>query len=115
MPKLALYVALEAKPGKEDALADFLRHAQSMIQAEPGTVAWFAVRLGRSHFAIFDAFSNEHGRNAHLAGKLATALQERAGELLVGLPEIQKADVLASKISLAPVEGVISSPKAAAS
>jgi quinol monooxygenase YgiN len=114
MPKLALYVALEAKPGKEEALADFLRHAQPMAQAEPGTIAWFGIRLGRSHFAVFDVFSNEHARNAHLAGKLATALQERAGDLLAGPPEIQKADVLASKISLAPVEGVISSPKAAA-
>ncbi|MDY0884602.1 putative quinol monooxygenase [Dongia soli] len=113
MPKLALYVALEAKPGKEDALADLLRHAQAMVQAEPGTIAWFAVRLGRSHFAIFDAFSSEHGRDAHLAGKVAAALQERASELLTSPPEIQKADVLASKISLAPVEGVISSPKTA--
>jgi quinol monooxygenase YgiN len=107
MPKLALYVALEAKPGKEEMLADFLRHAQSTIQGERGTLAWFALRLGRSHFAIFDAFSNEAGREAHLAGKVAGELRERAGEWLTRPPEIHKADVLASKVSLAPVEGVI--------
>lgn len=98
MTKLALYVALEAKPGKEEAVADFLRQALPLVEAERGTPVWFGLRFGPSSFAIFDAFSDEAGRNAHLLGKVAAALMEKAGELLARPPSIQKADVLASKL-----------------
>ena len=38
MTKLALYVPLEAKPGREEAVAEFLRSALPLVDAEPG--AW---------------------------------------------------------------------------
>jgi quinol monooxygenase YgiN len=95
---VALYVALEAKPGKEEAVAEFLRHGKALAEAEPATIAWFGVRLGPSTFAIFDAFPDETGRQAHLAGKVAAALMAKAGDLLAQPPSIQKADVLASKL-----------------
>jgi quinol monooxygenase YgiN len=94
----ALYVALEAKPGKEEAVAEFLRQGKPLVDAEPATIAWFGIRLGLSNFAIFDAFPDEAGRQAHLAGKVAAALMEKAGDLLIQPPVIQKADVLASKL-----------------
>ena len=38
MTKLALYVPLQAKPGKEKEVADFLRSALPLVNAEPGTI-----------------------------------------------------------------------------
>jgi quinol monooxygenase YgiN len=96
---VALFVRLEAKPGKEAEVAEFLKGGLPIVEAEPATIAWFGVRLGPSTFAIFDAFPDEAGRQAHLAGKVAAALMAKAGDLLAEPPSIQKADVLASKLS----------------
>lgn len=98
MPNLALYVRLEAKPGKESDVESFLKSAVPLVQQEPGTVAWFAIRMGPSTFGIFDAFSDEAGRDAHLTGKVAAALMAKAPELLSKTPSIEKIDVLASKL-----------------
>ncbi|BDG04099.1 putative quinol monooxygenase [Anaeromyxobacter oryzae] len=94
----ALYVRLEAKPGKEQEVETFLKGALPAVEAEPRTEAWFAVRLGPSSFAIFDAFPDESGRQAHLAGRVAAALLAKAPDLLARPPDIGKADVLAAKL-----------------
>ena len=98
MTKLALYVPLEARPGKEQEVADFLRSALPLVEAESGTVAWFAIQTGPSSFALFDAFQDEAARDAHLSGKVAAALMAKADELLASRPQIHKLDVLASKL-----------------
>jgi quinol monooxygenase YgiN len=98
MSKVALYVPLEAKPGKEKALADFLKSAVPLVNGEPGTVSWFAIQNGPSSFAIFDTFDDENGRNAHLGGPVAAALMAKADELLAKPPAIHKIDVLADKL-----------------
>ncbi len=66
MVKVGLLVRLEAKPGKEDAVADFLRDGLSLAQEEPATAAWFAIQLSRTTFGIFDVFPDDSGRQAHL-------------------------------------------------
>jgi hypothetical protein len=93
-----LWVPLEAKPGKEMDLARFLEGGRSLVEDEPDTTAWFAVRLGDAQFAIFDAFPDDTGRDAHLAGRVAEALMAQADELLAQPPDIQKVDVIASKL-----------------
>jgi quinol monooxygenase YgiN len=98
MTAVSLYVELKAKPGKEEEVAAFLAGAQRLVAAEPGTIAWFAVRHDKDTFAIFDAFDNEAGREAHLTGQVAAALMAHAGELLAAAPQIRKADVLADKL-----------------
>ena len=98
MSKVALYVPLEAKPGKEKEVAEFLKSALPLVEAEPGTVTWFAIQEGPSSFAIFDTFNDEAGRNAHLGGKVAAALMAKAGELLTKPPAIHKIDILAEKL-----------------
>jgi len=98
MSKVALYVPLEAKPGKEKEVADFLKSALPLVNAEPGTVTWFAIQEGPSSFAIFDTFDDEAGRDAHLNGKVAAALMAKAGELLAKPPAIQKIDILTDKL-----------------
>ncbi|MFZ0522811.1 MAG: antibiotic biosynthesis monooxygenase [Candidatus Acidiferrales bacterium] len=98
MSKLAIYVRLEAKPGKEKDVAQFLQSAVPLVQEEPGTIAWFAIQMGPSTFGIFDTFNDEAGRQAHLSGKVAAALMNKAPELFAKAPEISKVDVLASKL-----------------
>jgi quinol monooxygenase YgiN len=95
---VALFVQLEAKPGKEADVESFLRGGLSVVQKEPATTAWFALRLGPSTFGIFDAFPDEAGRKAHLSGELARALKEKAAQLFVQPPTIEKVDVLAAKL-----------------
>ena len=100
MTKFALYVPLQAKPGKEKEVADFLRSAVPLVNDEPGTVSWFAIQEGPSSFAIFDTFDDEAGRDAHLNGKVAAALMEKvkAGDLFAKTPEIHKLEILADKL-----------------
>jgi quinol monooxygenase YgiN len=98
MVTLALLVRLEAKPGKEAEVESFLRGGLSLVQEEPATTAWFAIRMGPSTFGIFDAFPDEAGRQAHLAGRVAAALKAKASELFAQPPTIEKVDVLAAKL-----------------
>ena len=98
MPNLALYVKLEAKAGKEAEVENFLRGGLSIVENEPATISWYALRLGPSTFGIFDTFPDEAGRNAHLSGEVAKALMAKAGELLAEPPLIQKVEVLAAKL-----------------
>ncbi len=96
--KLALWVRLVAKSGKENEVDQFLRSAVPIVQQETGTTTWFAIRLNNNTFGIFDTFADETGRQAHLQGQVAAALMAKAGELLAEPPQINKVDVLASVI-----------------
>jgi quinol monooxygenase YgiN len=98
MVSKGLIVQLEAAAGKEEELASFLVDALPLVDGEPQTVAWFALRTGASSFAIADAFPDEAGRQAHLDGPVAAALIERADELLAERPRIEPVDVLAAKL-----------------
>ena len=98
MVTVALWVRLEAKPGRESEVEKFLKGGLPIVQEERGTTAWFAIRLGPTTFGIFDAFPDEAGREAHLSGRVAAALKERAGDLFVAPPTIEKIDVLAAKL-----------------
>ena len=96
---VGLLVRLEAKPGKEDEVAQLLRDGLSLVLEEPATPAWLAIRSAPATVGIFDAFPDEGGRRAHLAGRLAAALVSRAAELLAKPPSIEQVDVLAAKLS----------------
>lgn len=98
MVTVGLLVTLEAKPGKEGELAAFLAGALPLAQAEPETTAWFAIKIGASTFGIVDVFPDAACRQAHLAGPIAAALMQRAGELLASPPDIKPVDVLAAKL-----------------
>jgi hypothetical protein len=93
-----LFATLEAAPGKEDELERLLVDAQWIVEAEPKTTSWFALRMGRGEYGIFDAFPDDAGRDAHLTGGVVAALRDHA-DLLEGEPEIEKVDVLAAKIT----------------
>ena len=103
MLKLSLLVRLEAKPGKENEVADFLQGGLQLANQETTTPLWFALRLGPTTFAIFDAFENEDGRQTHLNGPIAKALMDNASRLLATPPVIERVEVLGAKI---PVEAL---------
>lgn len=97
MVKVGLLVRLEAKPGREKEVADFIQGALPLAEDEPDTTTWYAMQIGASTFGIFDTFPHEEGRQAHLAGKIAAALMEHAPDLLSQAPVIEKVDILAAK------------------
>lgn len=101
MIKHALFVRLEARPGKEQAIADFLAAGLEMTNQEPTTPIWFALKLSPNTFAVFDAFASEEDRLAHLAGNMATSLMARVDEMLARPPSVESFDVLAMKNALA--------------
>jgi quinol monooxygenase YgiN len=98
MVKTALFVRLEAKPGKKQEVERFFAGALPLVMEEPATVAWFGIRLSPTTFGIFDAFPDEAGRGAHLAGKVAAALMAKADELFSTPPSIEQVEILAAKL-----------------
>jgi hypothetical protein len=92
----ALLVHLIAQHGKGPALEQFLRNALPLVEREPGTSTWFALKFGRSDYGIFDTFPGEDERTRHLSGAVPTALQHVADDLLAEPPRIQQLSVLAS-------------------
>lgn len=98
MVTVGLLVRFEARPGKEADVVRLLRDGLVLVQEEPLTTAWFAIRFGPSSFGIFDAFPDEEGRQDHLAGRVAAALIAQAPELLVQPPVIERVDIIAAKM-----------------
>ena len=101
MPTLSLLVRLEAKPGKEAAVAAFLEQGLALARQEGRTEVWFALRMGPSTFGVFDAFADEAGRQAHLNGPIAQALMANAPDLLASPPVIERVEVLGAKLPAA--------------
>ena len=99
MINAGLLVRIEAKPGKEADVERFLRAGLPIVQQEPATIAWFAIRLGPSTFGIFDVFPDESGRQAHISGRVAATLVSKAPDLFAQPPIIEKVDVLAAKMA----------------
>lgn len=100
MIKLALFARLEARHGKEQAVAEFLQAGLAMANNEATTPIWFALQLGPSTFGVFDAFADEAARQAHLTGPIAQALMAQAAELLSSPPVIEPITVLGLKNQL---------------
>jgi quinol monooxygenase YgiN len=97
MVKKALAVKLVAKPGKEADVEAFLNSGLGLVNEEPLTVTWYAIKFNENTFGIFDTFAGDEGRDAHLNGKVAEALMANAAELLAEPPSIEKVDILAAK------------------
>jgi quinol monooxygenase YgiN len=95
--KLGILALLEAKPGKGDDLADFLRSGRELAAREKGTVTWYAFKVGDTTYGIFDTFETEDARQAHLNGEIPKALGQVASELLAADPDIRTIEILAVK------------------
>ena len=97
MVKKGIFVKLVAKPGKEADVEAFLNSGLALVNDEPLTVTWYAVKFSENTFGIFDTFDGDEGRDAHLTGKVAEALMANAAELLAEMPNIEKTDIIAVK------------------
>lgn len=100
--QIGLLVTMKAKPGKEEAVRDFLLGGLSLVNEESGTESWYAFQIDESTFGIFDTFSNDQGRKAHLEGEVAKALLANADDLLEDFDvsvSIQPVDLLATKLA----------------
>ena len=98
MVTVGLLVTLEAKPGKEADVERFLEGGLPIVNEEPDTIAWFAIKMGPSTYGIFDVFPSDAGRRAHLQGRVAEALMAQAADLFAEPPDIGQLDVLAAKL-----------------
>ena len=98
MLTLSLFVRMEAKPGKEEEVVAFLKQGLQLANQETTTPLWFALRLGKSTFAVFDAFADEAGRQAHLNGPIAKALMAQAPNLFTAPPLIEPLEVVGAKL-----------------
>jgi quinol monooxygenase YgiN len=96
--KVGILATLQARPGREADVEEFLRSAGPLVEAETGTTAWFAFKVAPATFGIFDTFKDEEGRSAHVNGEIAKALFARAEELFVSHPDIKPADIVAEKL-----------------
>jgi len=97
MIKLAILARVQAKPGKENDVEKFLNDAIDLAHGEDQTIHWFAFKIDHATFGVFDTFESEAGREAHLHGKIASALAANVSLLLTSAPVLEKVTVLASK------------------
>jgi len=97
MAKLALYVRLIPKAGKDAEVETFLKQGAVMAKDEPGTVRWFAIKEDGGAYGVFDTFDDEAGREAHLNGKIAKALMAKASELFAEPPHISRITIVDEK------------------
>ncbi|MDQ3363239.1 MAG: antibiotic biosynthesis monooxygenase [Actinomycetota bacterium] len=94
---VGLLVRIEALPGRESEVEQFLQGGLALVDEEPDTITWYAIRLGPTTFGIFDTFPDDSGRQAHLSGQVAAALMENVGELIEE-PTIEQVDLIAAKL-----------------
>jgi quinol monooxygenase YgiN len=97
MAKLAIWVMLKAKPGKEADVEAFLKQGAVMSNDEAQTVNWYGVKMGPGIYGVFDTFDDEEGRDAHLNGAIARALMANASELFSNEIRVEKMEILADK------------------
>jgi quinol monooxygenase YgiN len=97
MSRVSIWAQLEAKPGKEKEVEEFLKSAQPLAEREPQTISWYAIKMPPGKYGIFDTFADENGRNAHLNGDIAKALFAKAKDLFAKPLEISKPEIVAVK------------------
>ena len=94
---LGILALLEAKAGKGDELAAFLKAGRELAVAEEGTVTWYAFKISDTSYGIFDTFATGDARTAHINGQIPAALAEVSADLLAREPQIRPVNVLAVK------------------
>jgi quinol monooxygenase YgiN len=95
----AFYILIEALPGQQDEVVQMLRDIRAAVEDEPATGPWYAVRHSDTTFAIYEAFPDIAGRNAHIAGRGGDIFRDidRMNRILAKPAHVQKVDILLSK------------------
>jgi quinol monooxygenase YgiN len=99
----AFYILIEALPGRQDEVVQMLRDIRAAVEDEPATGPWYAVRHSATTFAIFEAFPDIAGRNAHVAGRGGDIFRDiaRMNRILARPAHVQKVDILLNKLLFA--------------
>ncbi len=85
MIKFAFLITLEAKPGKENEVNEFLKSALQIVDEEPDVITWYALKRDENKSGFFHTFTIEENRKTHLSGKTAKALI-KVSDLFVNNP-----------------------------
>jgi quinol monooxygenase YgiN len=98
MANFAFLVELKAKPGKESEIEAFLKKEAALVRAELGTLSWHAAKIEGEPgvYRIFDTFSDEVGREAHLKGEAGKEFAANAADLFAEA-KIHRLQVIAEK------------------
>ena len=96
MVRVGVQVRVEAKAGKVDELAARMRGSLPAIYEEPGTTAWFAMRLSDASFAVCDVVPDEPARGAHM--RTGRARPDALADLLASPPNVAFTDVVAAQV-----------------
>ncbi len=94
---LGILALLEAKAGKGEQLAAFLKAGRDLAVAEEGTITWYAFKISDTSYGIFDTFATSDARTAHINGQIPAALAEVSADLLARAPDIQPVNLVAVK------------------
>jgi len=94
---LGILALLEAKTGKGEQLAAFLKAGRDLAVAEEGTVTWYAFKISDTSYGIFDTFATDDARTAHINGQIPAALAQVSADLLARAPDIQPVNLVAVK------------------
>ena len=94
---VALWVRLDAKPGKEKEVADFLRSGLAIVAGGAGDDGLVRHPNRAVNLWHLRRFSQRSGPAGHLSGRVAAALMAKAPDLLAKPPAIEKIDVSGRK------------------
>ena len=94
---LGILALLEAKAGKGDELAAFLKAGRDLAAAGQGTVTWYAFKISDTSYGIFATFATSHARTAHTNGQIPAALAQVPADPLAREPDIPPVSLLAVK------------------
>jgi len=94
---LGILALLEARAGKGEQPAAFLKAGRDLAAAGEGTITWYAFKISDTSYGIFDTFATDDARTAHINGQIPAALAEVSADLLARAPDIQPVSLLAVK------------------
>ncbi|MFJ9445724.1 putative quinol monooxygenase [Kitasatospora sp. NPDC101235] len=85
---------LQARPGREEALAEALREVAERTRAEPGALGYTVGRQEGGRFLVAERYADRRAREAHFASSHVTGLLARFPELLAGEPQVEFSEVV---------------------
>jgi quinol monooxygenase YgiN len=96
MSELAVWATITVLPGQEAAAERVFEQSREILDAEPGTTSFFAVRIDETTYGVFDTFVDQAALDAHIAGGSGQdAIGALVGTVFAGPPQITNAVVVA--------------------
>lgn len=95
MSELAIWATLKVLPGKQEEAEKFFAFSKEVLDAEPGTTSFFAVKIDDETYGIFDTFTDQEALDVHIEGDSGKkAVFDLVGTVFVAPPAITNSVVL---------------------